>query len=126
MTQRAAFGAARILGLKLLGLAALGLGIAGLFLPLLPTTVFLLIAAWAFARSSPRLDGWMRNHPRLGPPLKDWEERGAIPRRAKVLAVAMMATSWGVLYFTHAAPIALIGSGVVLACVATYVVTRPA
>lgn len=126
MTQRAAIGAARTLGLKLLGLIALGLAIAGVFLPLLPTTVFLLIAAWAFARSSPRLDAWMRRHPRLGPPLRDWEERGAIPRRAKVLAVAMMATSWGVLYVTHASAAALIGSGVVLVCVAAYVVTRPA
>jgi uncharacterized membrane protein YbaN (DUF454 family) len=67
--------------LRLLGLAATGLALAGVVLPLLPATPFLLVAAWAFARSSPRLEGRLRAHARLGPLLAGWEARQAIARR---------------------------------------------
>src|SRR5690606_41134853 len=66
--------------LRLAGAGAVGLALAGTVLPLLPTTPFLLVAAWAFARSSPRLDAWLHAHPRLGPPLAAWQARRAIPR----------------------------------------------
>ncbi len=74
----------------LIGLLATGAGIAGIVLPLVPTTPFLLVAAFAFARSSDRLHSWLVTHPRLGPPITDWRDHGAISRRAKVLAVAVM------------------------------------
>ena len=70
-----------------IGCTAVVLGVAGIFLPLLPTTPFLLLAAWAFARSSPRLEAWLVRHPRLGPPISAWRERGAIPARAKIVAI---------------------------------------
>ena len=65
------------------GLACVALGLLGLFLPLLPTTPFLLLAAGCFARSSDRLHGWMLGHPRLGPLVRDWEAHGAIRPHAK-------------------------------------------
>ena len=66
-----------------LGLACVGLGIAGVFLPVLPTTPFMIRAAACFARSSTRLEAWLLGHRRFGPVLRDWRARGAIPRRAK-------------------------------------------
>lgn len=79
-----------------LGLSSLALGAAGIVLPLLPTTPFLLLAVWAFSRSSPRFRRYIETHPRFGPPLAAWRERRAIPRRAKALAAVALATSWAV------------------------------
>src|SRR5687768_8188108 len=89
---------------RTLGLAMVGLAIAGVFLPLLPTTPFLIVAAWAFARSSPRLNAWLRNHRQLGPFLRNWEERGAIPRWAKALAFFGVTSGWTMLAFSGAQP----------------------
>ena len=77
-----------------LGYTCLGLGLVGAFLPLLPTTVFLLIAAWAFSRSSERWHRWLLEHPRFGPAVRAWEAHRAMPRRAKRLAYAALAVSY--------------------------------
>jgi hypothetical protein len=79
----------------LLALAAvcLLLGIVGVFIPVVPTVPFLVVAAWAASRSSPRLHGWLLSHPRFGHLLRDWYEAGVVPRRAKWLATLMMAAS---------------------------------
>ena len=74
-----------------LGWIAVALGLLGVILPGLPTTPFMLVAAFAFGRASPRLRAWLENHPQFGPPIRDWEDRGAISPRAKQLAVGMMA-----------------------------------
>jgi uncharacterized membrane protein YbaN (DUF454 family) len=79
----------------LLGWTCVGLGVAGAFLPLLPTTVFLLVAAWAFARSSERWHQWLQGHPRFGPLLACWQRHRAMPRRAKIAAFAALAASYG-------------------------------
>lgn len=85
-------GAARIL-LLVLGFISLVTGIVGIFVPLLPTTVFLLISAWCFMRSSERFHEWLIEHPRLGPPIRAWRENGSIPRPVKWYAVAMLVIS---------------------------------
>jgi|AraplaDrversion2_2_1032049.scaffolds.fasta_scaffold100432_1 uncharacterized protein len=109
-----------------IGCTAVVLGVIGIFLPLLPTTPFLLVAAWAFAKSSPRLEAWLINHPRLGPPLRDWNERGAIPARAKVIAVAAMAASLAYVLYSPSIPLyGKVGAALLLACCATFIVTRP-
>ncbi|MEK9644419.1 MAG: YbaN family protein [Alphaproteobacteria bacterium] len=76
------------------GWICVAVGVIGIVVPGLPTTVFLLMAAWAFSRSSERFQNWLLAHPRLGPPVIAWRERGAIPARAKILAVAMMSVSF--------------------------------
>lgn len=76
------------------------LGVVGAFLPLLPTTCFMLLAVWAASRGSPRFAGWIRTHPRFGPAVVAWEGERAIPRHAKWLASAMLAVSMLVLALT--------------------------
>lgn len=70
-----------------IGLVFVALGFIGAFLPVLPTTPFLILAAACFARSSRRLEGWLLDHPRFGPTLRDWRLRGAIPPKAKLAAL---------------------------------------
>jgi uncharacterized membrane protein YbaN (DUF454 family) len=109
-----------------IGCIAVALGVIGIFLPLLPTTPFLLVATWAFAKSSPRLEAWLTHHPRLGPPLRDWNERGAIPARAKAIAVAAMAASLAYVMLVPSIPAYGKGAAaLLLACCATFIVTRP-
>ena len=76
-----------------LAVVSLALGIVGVFLPVLPTVPFVLLAAWAAARSSPRLLHWLETHPRFGPPISDWRRGQVVRRRAKWLASALMAAS---------------------------------
>ena len=83
------------------GSLCLALGIAGVFLPLLPTTPFVLLAAFCFSRGSTRVERWLLAHARFGPMVRDWRARRAVPRRAKQFASLMMALgclwSWWVL-----------------------------
>ena len=111
--------------LQALGLGAAALAVAGVALPVLPTTPFVLLSAWAFARSSPRLEAWLRNHPRLGPPLKAWETRRAIPAGAKVAAAVSLPVSGLLVHASGAGLAATAAAGLLLACVGGWVLTRP-
>ena len=82
-----------------LGWLMVGFAVAGVFLPLLPTTPFLLLAAGLFARSSPRFEHWLLNHPVFGPTLRQWRENGAISARAKATSVALIVASYAVFVF---------------------------
>lgn len=75
------------------GLLAVGLGILGIALPLLPTIPFLLLATFCFARSNPAWEQRLLDHPRYGPPLRQWRERRAISRKAKLAALTAMAAT---------------------------------
>ena len=113
------------LPLRLLGGVAVALALVGVVLPVLPTTPFLLVAAWAFARSSPSLDAWLRAHPRLGPPLAAWETRRAIPRRAKAVAGISLPASWLMLSFGGASVAVLIGAAAIMLAAGGWILSRP-
>lgn len=85
-----AFYLAMKIFLTILGLISLGLGILGIFLPLLPTTPLLLLAAALFLRSHKGLYDWLLNHPKLGPYIRNFMEYKAIPLKIKVLSVSMV------------------------------------
>jgi uncharacterized membrane protein YbaN (DUF454 family) len=113
-------------GLIAFGWLNVGLGVIGAFLPVMPTTVFLLIALWAFSKSSPRFHAWLQGHPRLGPLIHDWHAHRVIPLRAKLLAVTMMAASLTYLTLYVAEGWLLpVSVGAVLSAVAAWIVTRP-
>ncbi len=76
-----------------LALLSLALAIVGVFLPVVPTVPFVLLAAWAAARSSPRLTLWLERHPRMGPTIVDWRRGGVVRRSAKWTATVLMALS---------------------------------
>lgn len=104
---------------------ALLLAIAGTVLPLVPTVPFLLLAAFCFARSSQTLHHWLLDHPHLGPPIRQWRDRGAIGRKAKVLASVSIAVAFAGSIWLGIAPWLLALQGVVLAGVAMFIWTRP-
>lgn len=108
------------------GIILTGIGIVGAFLPLLPTTIFLIMAAWCFGRSSPRFEAWLLDHRHFGPPLRAWRSSGAIPRRAKLLAFTGMAAGYAIFYVSASPrlPTAIVVAVVMLGS-ALYVGTRP-
>jgi uncharacterized membrane protein YbaN (DUF454 family) len=110
---------------RLLGAVAVGLALAGVVLPVLPTTPFLLIATWAFARSSPRLDAWLRGHPWLGAPLAAWESRRAVPCGAKAVAGISLPGSWLTLLLGGAPTAVLVGAGAAMLAAIIWIMTRP-
>ncbi len=77
----------------ILGWVAIGLGFLGVFLPVLPTTPFLLLAAALFFRGSPRMYRWLTEHKTLGPYIRNFRENRAIPLHAKIVSVCMMWTA---------------------------------
>ncbi|QEM82533.1 YbaN family protein [Halomonas binhaiensis] len=101
------------------------LGVLGAFLPLLPSTCFLLVAVWAASRGSPRFANWIRSHPRFGPTVVAWEESGAIPRHAKWLAMVMLGISITILAFSVS--ILWLKAGLIIGLVglAIWIFTRP-
>jgi len=118
-------GAARI-GWLLLGLLCVALGVIGAFVPLMPTTIFLILAAGCFARSSPRLEARLLDHPRFGPSIRAWRDQGAMPLSAKRAACIGIVVGYG-LFWCAARP----GAGLALAVAigmaacAAWIVRRP-
>ena len=109
-----------------LGWFNVALGILGLFVPLMPTTVFLLIALWLFSKSSVRFHRWLYDHPRLGGPLRAWHVHRAIPLSAKRAAIGMMSLSWmGVVLFVADGWLVPCALALVLVPIGGYILRRP-
>lgn len=112
--------------LVFLGHLCVALGVIGLFLPLLPTTPFLLLAAWCYSRGSERLHRWLLSHPRFARPILDWMEHGVVRPRAKALAVAAILASVSVpLLFRPLAPLVKAAAALTALAVIVFLLTRP-
>lgn len=115
---------ARVLVLAV-GWLCVALGIVGLVLPLMPGTVFLIIAAACFTRASPRFETWLLTHPRLGPPVVAWRRHRSVSLRAKIFAVTSIAVSALIVWLTSAPFLVKVGTSAVLAGVSLFLMTRP-
>lgn len=84
----------------ILGFSFLGLAYIGVFVPGMPTTIFVILAAWSFAKSSTRLHTWLHEHPRFGPYLIGWERKRIFPYQGRYAMMLMMSLSLTILLFT--------------------------
>jgi len=103
----------------------IGLGTAGVVLPLLPTTPFILVAAWAAPKASPRLNHWLDHHPVFGPNLHAWRTQRAVPRKAKVIAILLLLSSWWLLFFLGTNKVVLGALAILFSGVTLFLLTRP-
>ena len=109
----------------LFGLLSFGLGFLGAFLPLLPTVPLMILAAFCFAKSSPRLHDWLISHPVFGPSIEDWRRNGAIHPRAKKLATISVAAAFLISVVLGVRPMILGIQALVLCGVLIFIWTRP-
>ena len=108
-----------------IGWICVGLGFMGIFVPGLPTTIFLIIALWAFTKSSKKLRIWLLNHKKFGPFLRDWQEHRVVPLRAKILMVILQTCVVIMVHYTFNNLFITIGLIVILVLVASYVLSLP-
>ena len=110
-----------------LGMLMLVLAVIGAVLPVMPTTIFVILAAACFGRASPRWEAYLLQHPQFGPPLRAWREQGAISTRGKAFAVAGIALGLAVFWLT-VDPVWWLGALVSLFMVgcAVWLLSRPA
>ncbi|NVK24260.1 MAG: YbaN family protein [Gammaproteobacteria bacterium] len=110
----------------LVGWLSLGLGALGVVLPLLPTTPFVLLAAFCFSRSSERFHLWLLHHKLFGSMIRDWESAGVISLKAKLLATSSMIVMLTIsLYFVSVPPLVLVSIILCMAAVLLFIWTRP-
>ncbi|MCE2873466.1 MAG: YbaN family protein [Xanthomonadales bacterium] len=110
---------------RALGLISVTVGIINAFIPLLPSTVFLLVGAWAFSRGAPHWRERLMAHPRVGAPLRNWEDGGRVSRRGKRLAAIGMAASVAISLWLFGPTVPVLGVAAGLAGLATWLWTRP-
>lgn len=101
------------------------LGFIGALLPGMPTTVFLILAAWAASKGWPQMDAWLMNHPKYGQTLRDWRAHGTVPRKAKWIASSMMALSAILMLMTNAPLAVKVFTDLTMLLVAIWLWCRP-
>jgi uncharacterized membrane protein YbaN (DUF454 family) len=115
----------RKLILLAVGWFCVAMGFVGLFVPMLPGVVFLIVAAACFSRASPRFEAWLLDHPLMGPPVRAWRDDGVIPTGIKLAAIASLAVSFTVIAILGAPLFVLAAVAAGMLGVAFFIVTRP-
>jgi len=109
-----------------LGFACLGLGLIGILVPLMPTTVFILLAGFFFARSSERWHAWILDHPRFGGLVRDYQAGLGIPMRAKIVAVVAVIVAFAIsIGLVVDAPVGQISLSALGSAIVVFILTRP-
>ena len=108
-----------------LGWICVSLAFVGVFVPGIPTTIFLIIALWAFTKTSKKLRYWLLHHKRFGPILSNWQEHKVVPLRAKILMVTFMILSVILFHYSLQNLYLTTGLIVILGFVAKYVISLP-
>ena len=108
-----------------LGWICVSLAFVGVFVPGIPTTIFLIIALWAFTKTSTKLRYWLLHHKRFGPILSNWQEHKVVPLRAKILMVTFMILSVILFHYSLQNLYLTTGLIVILGFVARYVISLP-
>ena len=108
-----------------LGWICVSLAFVGVFIPGVPTTIFLIIALWAFTKTSKKLRYWLLHHKRFGPILSNWQEHKVVPLRAKILMVTFMILSVILFHYSLQNVYLTAGLIVILGFVARYVISLP-
>lgn len=109
-----------------IGILATALGFVGVVFPIMPTVPFLLVAVWAFSRSSQRFHDWLYNHRIYGPPIRRWDKYRVVPIAAKVWAVLAMAGGLTLTaIFTEVPAWAVAGAAIAMTAIGVYIVSRP-
>ena len=113
------------ISLLFLGWLCVGFAFVGIFLPGIPTTPFLIVALWAFAKSSKKFHTWLLNHKRFGPILRNWESHKVVPRKAKILMVVLQIVAVILFHYSLQNMYLTIGLIILLFFVAKYVISLP-
>ena len=108
-----------------LGWLCVCLGFVGIFVPGIPTTIFLIIALWAFTKSSEKLRDWLINHKRFGPILNNWQRHRVVPIRAKILMILFMSFAVFLFHYSLQNLFLTFGLVIILVLVACYVISLP-
>ncbi|MHA3049856.1 YbaN family protein [Acinetobacter sp. ANC 4639] len=101
------------------------LAMIGAILPGMPTTIFLILAAWAASKGWPQMDAWLLNHPKYGATLRNWREHGTVPRKAKYWALGMMFVSAIIMLFTRAPLLVKLFTDITMLMVSIWLWQRP-
>ena len=110
----------------LLGFIAIGLGIIGAFLPIMPTVPFLIVALWAFSKSSKKFHDWLYYHKIYGPMLRDWDDYKIIPIWGKIWACVAMLSSVIIITFVNNIPHwLLLTTAVIMFFIGFYICSTP-
>jgi uncharacterized membrane protein YbaN (DUF454 family) len=105
---------------KILGFISLGMAYLGVITPGLPYSIFVVFAAYCFAKGSPKMHAWLYNHKLFGPFLTNWGEKRVFPHKMKFFMLAMMTTSLIIMFVTGVKPIGIISTAVFMALVAIW------
>ena len=108
-----------------IGWLCVGLAFVGVFVPGIPTTIFLIIALWAFARSSKKFHKWLLNHKRFGPILHNWQTHRVVPHKAKILMVILQISAVIIIHYSINNVLITFGLAIILIFVAWYVLSLP-